>query len=587
MALPPWAWIAGAATLVLGTGTAVALAESSPAPAGPAPGPTPATPIAVTQGHRYQVTLTFGGPTTAAALLANVVPNIQAGLNAVAPNEFSFVHAIAPNATQIVYVVDAVGGATGTTVSESPQTFFADLNAASFGGIGVQVSDLGPTPAGTTSTSASSPGPGGSTTTTTATTPPGGSTTTTTTTSPPGSSSSSSTTTGSGGATTTSTGSSGTTTPISTATLVTDPGMVSYAQAGLNALQVSSALLPTTGDPTDPATVAAVAAFQTKYLPASPPPTPGLTYLTWAYIAVQGLAAGGKGTDATLTDARSITFAQGSLAVAIGEGIYPSIDYGIDQVNGVATDPAWMAALTTAMKQGNATLAGTPVQAPVDGTLDYVAFALLIGSAFTPPVPVPVGGNILPVVPDLTVTDATWITAAQQALVRIPQSAGTRTPAQNAIFAAVVVNGNASDPPTVAAITLYQSVQNGLQHRTTPGVLDYLTFSAIVLASLTPATLPNTTQVPTAVDVTDPAAIAGAQEALVLVANSGRLPGANAAAGYTRSMVDGNASTPAWTAALATVMGVINQQLAASKLQLPTARLDLNVFAALFAIGYL
>ena len=147
MSLPPWAWIAGAATLALGGGIAYANTSAPAAAAGPPPGPTPATPIPVTQGHRYQVTLTFGGPTTAAALLANVVPNIQAGLNAVAPNEFAFVHAIAPNATQIVYVVDAVGGAPGTTLSESPQVFFADLNAATFGGIGVQVSDLGPTPA--------------------------------------------------------------------------------------------------------------------------------------------------------------------------------------------------------------------------------------------------------------------------------------------------------------------------------------------------------------------------------------------------------------------------------------------------------
>lgn len=579
MSLPPWAWIAGAATLALGGGIAYANTSAPAAAAGPPPGPTPATPIPVTQGHRYQVTLTFGGPTTAAALLANVVPNIQAGLNAVAPNEFAFVHAIAPNATQIVYVVDAVGGAPGTTLSESPQVFFADLNAATFGGIGVQVSDLGPTPApGTsTSTSASSPGPGGSTTTTTATTSPGSGTTTTTTTTPAG---------GSSPGSSTSTGGGATTTPISIATLVTDPNMVSSAQVALNAIQ-GTATVPTSGIATDAATAAAVAAFQNKYLPANPPPTPGLTYLTWAYVIVQGIAAGGHGTDATFTDARSITFAQEALAVAIGAGVYPSIDYGTDQVNGVPTDPAWMAALGAAMTQGNATLAGTPVKAPVDGTLDYVAFALLIGSAYTPPVPVPVGGTIIPIEPAETVTDAAWITAAQQELVRFPQSTGTRTPAQNAIFAAVVVNGNASDPATVAALTLYQSTQPGLQHRTTPGVLDFLTFSAVLLAALMPSTPPLTTQVPTAALVTDPAAIAGAQEALILVAGNGRIPGTNAAASYTRSMVDGNAGAPAFASALSTVMGAINQSLASAKLQLPTARLDLNVFATLFGLAYL
>jgi len=552
MASPPWAWAAGAAA-VLTTGVALAASSSSSAASpSPAPTPTPSVPIPITQGHRYEVTLNVGGPTTAAALLANVVPNIQAGLNAVAPNEFSFVHAIAPNDSQVVYVVDAIGGAPGSVTPESPQTFYADLNAAQLGGINVQLADLGPSPVGAVLAPppVTAPPP--------VQPPPA---------QPPPAS-----------------------TPIAVTTVVTSAPMVTYAQICLNAIAklpsapAGSATVPLSGNPSDPATLAAVAVFQNALMPAAAR-TGRLDVLTWATIVSVGVSGGAQGTDAVLTDAPTVTFAQGALSLAIGRGIYPSIDYGIDQQNGDAADPAWRAALGIAMGQLNASLNSQWFIAPTNGDLDYLAYAALVGSAFQPPLTI--AGGIVPVEPATAVGDAGMITYCQQRLAALATAAGTRTPAMNATLSAVVANGSASDPATVAAVTLVQSTFNGLVHRTTPGELDMLTFAAIVAGSLQPATPPATPVTLSSPLVTAADVVGGAQEALAVALVGGRLP-PPAGVTYGRSQVNGNAADPAFVAALAAVVPVLNGAIAGGGVALPTTgALDLEIFAMLFVVAFL
>lgn len=548
MVIPPWAWAAGAAA-VLTTGALVAASsKSSGASPPPPPTPTPTGPVQIISGHRYQVTLTVGGATNAAALLANVVPNLQAGLNAVAPNEFRFVHAIAPNDTQVVYVVDAIGGAPGSVVSESPQTFYADLNAASLGGLSVLVQDMGPSPVG----GVLSPPP--------AQPPPA---------QPPPAS-----------------------TPIALNALVTSPAMVTFAQVCLNTIATlpgappGAASVVVNGNPNDPATVAAVVAFQNALMPASAR-SGRLDVLTWATVVSVGVSNGAQGTDAVLTDAPTITFAQGALlSLAIGRGVYPHIDYGIDQQNGNASDPAWRAALATAMGQVNATLNSQFFVVPTNGDLDYLAYATLVGSAFQPPTTIP-GTSTVPVEPATAVADAAMITYAQQRLVALATAAGTRTPAMNATLAAVAANGNASDPATVAAVTLVQANFTGLQHRTTPGELDMLTFAAIVAGSLQPATPPSPPVTLTSPLVTAADVVGGAQEALAIALVGGRLPPPSGVT-YGRSQVNGNAADPAFVAALQAVVPVLNGAIASGGVMLPTTgALDLEIFATLFVVAYL
>lgn len=574
MNVPPWAWLAGAAVAVVGTGVVVGQVNSAPSggapPAGGGAGagggaPAPTQPIAITQGHRYQVTLTFTGQTMA-ALAANVIPNLAAGLGNVAPGEFVLVSSSAPSDTQVVYVVDATGGAAGSVTQESPQTFYADLNAAQFGGIGVDVVDQGVSPVAAGGGSlpiggAAPPGSGASS--------PGS-----------GSSSSSSSSPSSGAG-------------LTPQTVVTDPSLIAYAQRAIAAAMPSSGVAPT--GTVDAATLAAIASYQQQSMPADASGV--LDYLTWGNLVAYALGAVGTAGlqtgNAILSDAPTIAFAQNALALGIGAGTFPQIDYGAAQETGVASDPAWTSALGTAMGEVAKTLAAigiTTITPPTDGTLDYPAFAILIAWSYAPPATtIAPGGAVVTVVePATPVTLADQVTIAQKALAQIPASTGTRTAQQNAVFSAVVANGNASDPATVAAVTLVQSGFTGLVHRTTPGVLDYLTFAAIVSATVQPATPSAVTRVLSAPLVTDPATVAGAQEATAILVLSGRVPGGPWPV-YTRNLVDANPETASFKAAVAALIGALNTlAFLPSKVSLPAdGTLDANVFSVLFALAYL
>ncbi|HTA18760.1 MAG TPA: hypothetical protein VK989_05685, partial [Polyangia bacterium] len=348
MSVSPWVYAAGAAAVLVG-GLVVAGQSAASSPAAPSPTPAnPAAPIRITSGHRYEVTLTFGGPTTAAALLASIVPNLQVGLNTVAPNAYAFVHASAPNDRQVVYVVDAIAPPPGSTYAESPQTFQADLNAASMGGISVAVLDLGPSPI-----SAPAPPPTGSPGPLTPPSP-----------APAG--------------------------PLAPSSPVSDPALVSMAQSALAALITAGALTSpggpviVNGNPSDPATVAALVAYQNQTL--LPAQRSGqLDYLTFGAAVTSALVHTGDpskvGTDATITDAPTLTLAQTQLAAAIGRGFFPNIDYGAAQASG-ASDAAWQAAWTAAATQFNAT-AGKAIL-PTNGTLDRIGLAVILPFASLP-----------------------------------------------------------------------------------------------------------------------------------------------------------------------------------------------------------
>lgn len=576
MPIPPWAWIAGAAALAVG-GTAVAVAESSkPSSTGgtppPASGGAPA-PVPILTGHRYQVTLTFGAPTTAAALLASVVPNVQAGLNAVAPNQFRLVNAIAPNNNQVVYVVDVLDGALGTplgvptALNESPQTFYADVNPATVGGILVDVKDLGLSPASVGGALPPGGGGVGAPTNPVVLNPP--------TTNPPG--------------VPPITGSPApSSTPLTTSSLVIAPMLVAYAVASLNTQSNSLGFtpLPAGTQPVDPAFVSALQKFQAQVLPTTTADG-RLTYLLWSYVIFAGFSAGVAGvSDQTLSDGPTIALAQRALAFGIGRGVFPSINYGASQVNGNPSDPAWTAAVATALGQMNASL-GKAV-APVDGTLDIPGLAILVGASYQPAHALP-GTTAVPVTPATVVASSAEITYFQQRCPAIASTVGTRTAAQNALLLAVQPNGNAADPATIAAITFLQSALPGLSNRTVAGTLDYLTYANAIAASLNPVATggsgPTFGGAPT---VTDPAVIAGLQEAVAIVLVGGRLP-VPAGTPYTSGDVDGNAQTPSFLAALGAIVTVLNAALASQtpgSPVLPAGVIDENVFAIVFAVAY-
>jgi len=517
---------------VLLGGIALVAHESSAAAAAP-PAPTPGVPpipIPIVSGHRYEVTLTFGGPTTAAALLANVVPNIQAGLNAVAPNEYAFVHAIAPNSHQVVYVVDAIGGPDGSTHGESPQTFYADLNAASMGGIGVTVLDLGPSPTGAPAPPPGpTPGPPGPIT------PPAGA--------------------------------------LSLASLVTDPALVTYAQVALAALltkgvirSAGGAVVPN-GNPSDPPTLAAISALQASQ--PQVPQTGALDFASWASAVVLALLAGATlGANQTVIDPAIVRLAQGALAKAIGFGQFPNIDYGVGQVTGDPSDGAWRAALAAAMKP-YASVAAT------DGSLTLPTLGLVLASAIAPPA----GNGVIPVTP-ATRTTAVEIAIAQQMISALGSLPGYDF---LAAYKGLAVTGDPTDPQTTAAVQLYQSRQVGLQHRTTPGVLDYLTFSSIVGAriaassagSVPPKALRGT-------DVTSSAVMAGLQEALGVA-----LRGRFSATGIVYAEEPSGQITAPFFSALSKLLTIINAGTAPNGYTLGGSSIDYYLFATIFIVAYM
>jgi hypothetical protein len=132
----------------------------------------------------------------------------------------------------------------------------------------------------------------------------------------------------------------------------------------------------------------------------------------------------------------------------------------------------------------------------------------------------------------------------------------------------------------------------GLQHRTTPGVLDYLTFAALVSSVL--ATLhvgaPAGAALPTISGgaVTDPNEIAGAQEALVVLAAGVRL-GSPSPITYAAADVDGSATTPSFVTAWQTAIAKINAAGGASLgfQYNASGTFDYYDFAALFTLAYL
>ena len=345
----------------------------------------------------------------------------------------------------------------------------------------------------------------------------------------------------------------------------------------------------------DAPTLAAITSYQQQSMPANA--SGQLDYLTWGNLVAMALGfvgtSGLQTGNAILTDAPTIAFAQNTLALGIGTGTWPQIDYGAAQETGVASDPAWTSALGTAMGEVAKTLAGigiTTITPRTDGVLDYPAFGILIAWGYAPPATViaPGGATVTAVEPATPVTASDQVIFVQKALAESPAATGTRTAAQDATFAAVLPSGNASDPLTVAAVTLVQGSFTGLVHRTTPGVLDYLTFAAIVSATIQPANPPAVARVLSAPLVTDPAVVAGAQEATAVLLASGRVPGGPFPV-YTRNLVDANPATASFKAAVGALIAALNAlAFAPSKVQLPAdGTLDYNVFSVLFALAYL
>lgn len=553
---------------LLGGGAAVYYANKSSAatPATPPPA-TPTAPIPITQGHRYQVTLTFGAAPGAAALQTNVLPNIQVGLNAVAPNEYSFVSAIVPKDNQVVYVVDAIGGAAGSVHQESPQTFYADLNAAQAGGLSVQVQDMGLSPAAPGgSTSAAAPAPTSSSSTAAAS--PAGTTAT----------SSPATTSSSGGPATAAPAGS----PAGPTTLVSDPTLVTIAQTALGKLIASGVIsapgvtVTANGNPSDPSTAAAIQAFQTNE---SQPVTGQLSVLVLSMLVVADLT--GLLQDPAITDASLSLGAQLALAQCIAQGSIPNIDYGKSQANGNPTDAAFVGALSSVAAQFNASAGSTVWTA----ALDLYMLAALFVTAYLKPL-VAGSSGVTPIMPGQAVTTTSEVQLVQTMFSALP----TTPPSGSPSFAGLVANGNPSDPKTVAAVTALQSMQSGIQHRTTPGVLDYLTMAVVIGDALgaiyaSQVASPGTLTGPA---ITDPAVVAGCQEAIATLLTNGRL-GTVSGASWTWSQVDANASNAQFVATLKLVVGVINARIKGSAgYQFPVnGTLDYYLFAALFVLAYI
>lgn len=534
MQISPVAVGVGAAVILLGAGALAYSQSSTPSSSPSGTPPTPAAPIAITQGHRYQVTLTFGTAPGAQNLATNVLPNIAAGLNAVAPGEFAFVHAIAPKDNQIVFVVDAVGGAPGSVHQESPQTFYADLNPAQSGGFTLQVQDMGPSPV-------SAPAPGG----------------------------------GAGASLPPSSSSSSGATAAGPMTTITDPALVMVAQQALGALAQTGSLnvaspIPTSGV-VDPATLVAVAQLQAGDLP--PAQRSGqLDALTLAVAVLASLAD--NIAAAPITDPSLAAGAQKALAAAIALGNFAQIDYGVGQVNGQATDAAFVAALAAAAAQANVS-AGTPIFA-TSGALDTRTFSLVMVTAY---VPRTVGSGIVPVGPGTLVLAPADVTIAQQML----QALSASDPA----YGTITPNGNPADPATTAAVKYFQGQLSAISHRTTPGVLDYLTL-ALLTGEALGLVYQGQTQNPgtlTGPAVTSPALVAGCQDALATLLRGGRL-GANVAT-YDWNDVDGQASNAKFQTALRTVVQVIDTTTRSVGYQLKSdGSLDYYIFAALFVLAY-
>jgi hypothetical protein len=334
-------------------------------------------------------------------------------------------------------------------------------------------------------------------------------------------------------------------------------------------------VVASSGNASDPATVAAIAAFQNSELPIAQQ-SGQIDYFTWGAIVVAAILRGGAlAPDVTVTDAPTVMLGQFSLAAAIGVGSFPNIDYGIKQASGDPTDAAWRAALTTAAGQFNAT-AGAAVL-PVDGSLDLVALALLLVSAGESRA---LPSGLVPAMPATPITLASEISTAQAAL----QTLAPTVPA----LAGVTVSG-ALDQATAQAIAAYQAAEVGLQHRTQAGVLDTLTFASLLSRAVILAhrSTVNASPLPmaTGAQISRAELVAALQEAVAVLA-AGRFKAAGVS--YSAAQVDGNASTPAFTSALSKMAAYVNTAAGASVgFQLATSGVDYDLFAALYTVAYL